>query len=82
MFTYRGIGKTAKPSRPKKGGGIRTVVSRPDNKPEQPEYTSKIEPIPLRLQYDALLESGEISEEEWVGVMMLYGVDPVPLVSA
>ena len=49
-------------------------------KPIAEPYKPKLVPIPLRAQYDRLLKVGEISEEEWIGVLMLHGIDPVPLV--
>jgi hypothetical protein len=59
------------------------IVVRPKKKdePPEPEYKPKLGPIPLRAQYDALLQMGEISEEEWIGILLIHGLDPVPLVS-
>ena len=62
------------------GGGPPVIIDRRKRKePEdrrQPEQY-KLRPIPLRLQYDLLLEEGLISDEEWLGILLLHGVDPI-----
>ena len=64
------------------GGGGRPIdIVIPRRKSDEPEYKPKLAPIPLRVQYDALLQAGAIDEDEWVGIMLLHGLDPVPILA-
>lgn len=58
------------------GGGAIVIRRKRDELPK-PEYKRQLGAIPLRLQYDIMLEEGLISDDEWLGILLLHGVNPI-----